>query len=585
MTFLYIVSLFVIANFLYGYFHYKNRSLLILIFTSLNAFLVSIINWIFFYDIYSEEILYLIFLFIFIISVTLFFRSNISLIESVKINKNKFSKIIIILIILSFLILSIQYPSDADSLDYHLGAPKFWLRSGEIINYEFWSHYRLFGIGEFINFFGLFLGNDNIGSIFQFLFFPGFCYLIFCQSIKIQNNYKYLLILYVFSCPLLISLVSTQKHMLYPYLILITCFFYVIHNKKWDSTTNFEIIFFLSALLFVLASKISFLPLVVFLYVLYIYNFYKKKLFKKIKIIFFLSIITFIFINLPFYLRNWVFYQDPISPFLEFLKVNKDEGLLKFAIYLQSYKSSFSNINEFFNRIVNLFFSLNFGNFTNILGLNFLIILFLFLKGPKINFKNKCLLITSILLVGITGQLSPRYYLFSGIILMYFYFKNLSINRQNQPVLNYITFAQIACILVSVNFLNLKFIKLDKKVFLSNFSYQFDQVTWLNNKEINEKIITDLRSIYYIDFQNINTSTLKWKDIKESQIYLKQIIDKNDVKYVSFTNERFNNYMFFLKKCKKIDEKKFQIKSRNPYNQKKKYIIRFIYELNERCLK
>ena len=166
----------------------------------------------------------------------------------------------------------------------------------------------------------------------------------------------------------------------------------------------------------------------------------------------------------------------PYISFLEFLKTNKDEGLLKFAIYLQNYKSNFSNISEFFNRIVNLFFSLNFGNFTNILGLNFLIILFLFLKGPKRDFKNKFLLITTILLVGITGQLS-QYYLFSGIILMYFYFKNLSINRQNKSFLNYITFAQIACILVAVNFLNLKFIKLDKKVFLSNFSYQFDQVT------------------------------------------------------------------------------------------------------------
>ena len=83
---------------------------------------------------------------------------------------------------------------------------------------------------------------------------------------------------------------------------------------------------------------------------------------------------------------------------------------------------------------------------------------------------------------------------------------------------------------------------------------------------------------------NYNTSTLKWSDKKVAKKNLKKIIANNRIEYVSFTSEMFNEYLFFLKGCELINKKKFIIKSRNPFNTKNKYIERYIFKLNKRCL-
>lgn len=582
MTYLYIISLFVITKYLHDFFNFQNRPFMILIFASLNAFVASFINWIFLLNIYSSELIYLLISIVFLLSIILVFKIQIVKFNIKVFFNNKFFIIVISSLIITFFILALQYPSDADSLDYHIGAPKFWLKDGAILNYQYWSHYRLFGIGEIINFLGFLLGSDNIGSLFQFLFFPLFTYMIFCRSIKLEKKSKFTLLIFIFSCPLLISLISTQKFMAYPYLILIACFFYIESLRRIKKINVFESIIIFSSLFFVLAAKISFFFIVCTLLIYYVFILYKKKYFKEVINISIILIIIFLFINFPFYLRNWIFYSDPLSPFLEFLKFDKDEGLERFAIYLQDYRSKFFSVWDFFYRLQEIFITFKPGYFTGILGLNCLIIFLLFFFKTKNNFREKLIFIISILCIAIMGQLSARYYFLSFILLIYFYIKQS--DKITLKFLKIFSFVQIFCILISVNFLNFQYLFLEKNVFLSKYSYQYDQFLWLKENKIKGNIITDLRSIYYVNFNNYNTSTLKWSDKKVAKKNLKKIIANNRIEYVSFTSEMFNEYLFFLKGCELINKKKFIIKSRNPFNTKNKYIERYIFKLNKRCL-
>src|SRR5436190_244698 len=59
-------------------------------------------------------------------------------------------------------------PSDADSIDYHLGLPLEWLRHGGAYPRGDWFPSRLAGISESLNMLGLAAGTDSIGAGLQF---------------------------------------------------------------------------------------------------------------------------------------------------------------------------------------------------------------------------------------------------------------------------------------------------------------------------------------------------------------------------------------------------------------------------------
>src|SRR4030095_6040319 len=59
-------------------------------------------------------------------------------------------------------------PTDADSLDYHLGVPLDWLRHGGAYPRPDWLHARLVGgLGECLIMLGLAAGTDVLGAVFQ----------------------------------------------------------------------------------------------------------------------------------------------------------------------------------------------------------------------------------------------------------------------------------------------------------------------------------------------------------------------------------------------------------------------------------
>ena len=66
----------------------------------------------------------------------------------------RFGFLMVFAIITGLLLACLGPPSDADSLDYHLGVPLDWLRNGGSYPRPDWFHGRLIGLGESINLFG-----------------------------------------------------------------------------------------------------------------------------------------------------------------------------------------------------------------------------------------------------------------------------------------------------------------------------------------------------------------------------------------------------------------------------------------------
>ena len=108
--------------------------------------------------------------------------------------------------------------SDADLLDYHLGGPLDIIRNQELMpKIDEWYHFRLIGLGEMINFYGLLFYSKNFGQLFQVLAFSNI--LIIFKVLNKNYKFNYLILL---SFPLFASLLLSAKH------ILIVSNFYLI---------------------------------------------------------------------------------------------------------------------------------------------------------------------------------------------------------------------------------------------------------------------------------------------------------------------------------------------------------------------
>ena len=139
----------------------------------------------------------------------------------------KFDFFSIFLII--YFLLSLSPPTDADSLDYHLGYPLEILRNGNFPRYD-WFHSWLIGIGDYLNYFGLILGVKNLGQLINFfgllIIYNNIKYLI--QKYKINSH----IYIFLFSTPLLIWFITSQKPQLFPAALIFTSFILLDINFK-----------------------------------------------------------------------------------------------------------------------------------------------------------------------------------------------------------------------------------------------------------------------------------------------------------------------------------------------------------------
>jgi len=214
--------------------------------------------------------------------------------------------------VLGLLFLSVLAPpTDADSLDYHIGFPLDMLRNGGFVPSRDWFTSRLIGLGEYLNLFGLGLGSDNFGAVLQFFGVCWCCLLIWDYSAN--SKYRLLLLKLVLSVPVLIFLVPNQKPQLIGVIALVASVILAVKNEKIEKSA---LILSLGSLFFAMSLKYNFY--LTGSGVLLLIGYKAKQSGQLGTFITVASFFYAVFI-LPFHIVNFKYYGDPVSPLLSFI--------------------------------------------------------------------------------------------------------------------------------------------------------------------------------------------------------------------------------------------------------------------------
>jgi hypothetical protein len=247
-------------------------------------------------------------------------------------------------------------PTDADSLDYHLGVPLDILRHHGMLPRPDWLHARLTGLGESLNMLGLAGGTDILGAVLQFASL--LAVLVAMNALAKTHLDSILLFACIIGCPVVGFLIPNQKPQMLPTaantiaLILIAQDFRSIKPKT--------LILALGLVFFAISVRYSFILTGSIIWGLAMVAAYRARLLGSAIAI---SLVFYLVLVFPVNWHNYLFYEDPISPFLERFKSVNDHMILRFASSLRNYSP---NPLPF---PLSLFFSNHISQFTQVLGL------------------------------------------------------------------------------------------------------------------------------------------------------------------------------------------------------------------------
>lgn len=285
-----------------------------------------------------------------------------------------------------YFLISLAPATDADSLGYHLAIPLSILQGIELSTITMWNHQFLIGLGDYINLIGLSIGTDCLGATTQFLAF-----ILFLSLFMGKNKFdKYFYVLIALSPFLLIFLLSSQKNQLFGEIAVVLSF--IFFKKDRESLKPIILIFIACGI------KLSF-------YIsggsLLLFYFFQSE--KKLKYLY-RSVLSYCLYLLPFHIFNFINYQTPIPPFLNFLIADHEARTIMeiFKTHLQTYTEGFS-------LPLGLIVPSSLGTLTTTFGPSALIVTIL-LFFSRIN-KDKILLIILVLISALLAQKTPRFFL------------------------------------------------------------------------------------------------------------------------------------------------------------------------------
>ncbi len=486
-------------------------------------------------------------------------------------------KILIIFFILYF-ILSLSPPTDIDSIDYHLGAPLTVFENKSFFPRSDWLHYRLVGLGENLNIIGIYFKTFNIGQVFQFLAI--LIIISFSWNYLSSHEQKKYFSLYILSCPLFLFLLTSQKFQLFPAALIYCSIIFLVYEKSYN---NKEIFYILCALCFAIGCKFSYVIPSFLVWVFLIYRSIKDK---KFIITLVISIFTFLFILVfQHYLKNYLFYGDPLSPILEGLKQNPDQNLIKYLNFNKTFSIDQSNIIF----LISLFLPLSFGVFTTSLGP--LSLMSIFLKTTKMDKKSKILIIFSIItfiLIFFSYRGISRYYLEIFFIIGFIIFKNFE-NLRFKKIFKFLVWSQSVIILIILIYSNITFSSgiLSKRLWesvLSSKAFGYDVAKWakqetdFNTYDNTKILLSDIRFYSFFKKNFVSHQYYKYGKLENT----KNLIIKENIKYILYPEGSFAQSYF--EKCVKPLEKKekdFDLIFRNPFNTSQNKQIYFLIKINK----
>ena len=259
--------------------------------------------------------------------------------------------------------------------------------------------------------------SKNFGQLFQVLAFSNI--LIIFKVLNKNYKFNYLILL---SFPLFASLLLSAKHIL-----IVSNFYLIIFSVILikDKILKYTIISLIVLIISPLGFKHSYLiysaPLWISLFLIY-----KKKInFLKY---FSYSVIVFLTIPFVFYLKNYFHYGDPVTPFLEELRINPDLKVINFANELR-YSSKVFNFFEFPFIPVMHSLPLRLGEITLLIS-PLLILCYIFIYQIRNNKIIFTYIIIIFLLLFLSGKSLSRFYLdfyflcLSIFLINFNYYKN-----------------------------------------------------------------------------------------------------------------------------------------------------------------
>lgn len=484
----------------------------------------------------------------------------------IKIEKINFESVLFLFIIVGFFLITFSPVNHADSLDYHMGGALHIFKTGKLPNTLENFHNLLVGAGEIFYSIGFFFGAEQFGTLIQF---SGLLSLIGIVK-KVKNKNSTFFILLILSSPILIFLSSSPKPQLFQIcsntIIFVILYINFFSTKKFKKI-NFSLILIVNVFLInSINAKFSFILSSFILYVLLFFFSYKQKCF--LKTILLSSIFLFFFyLNFPYWkFITWGgnFLHYLVDPFPDHL-----EGVKFFKSYLINYKRESS--------IIYLIFAKSLGQFTDVLGIGFLIYVYFFLKKEIRFIYFFPIFLLFILINYFFGQPSGRFfiepYIWSVLLIA-------SVNRINIPIKFRIFFypqflLAILAIWYGVFTMSYGFINTNlRNQVMSNTANGYSLFKWSNsivNKE--DTVISMHRSITLGKTKTLSTNFLYYVNSRTSDsYYLKNIISNKNLvgstyllTYGNKTNVgAFSNCIDSLYKEKKDVGRQV---GRNPFNK------------------
>lgn len=477
---------------------------------------------------------------------------------------------------LGLLLLALGPATDADSLDYHLGAPLEWLRRGVLEGRQDWIHLRLTGIGEGLNLLGLAAGTDGLGALLQLL--GGFGMAAALAERARDRTGRLLGAVLVLGAPVLLALVSTQKPQLLPATGVAAAGLLL-----WDRRPlrPGDFVLACGALGFALGCKYSFLFSVAVVGALGIRA---LRTCERKALAAGLGVGLFVLLAAPVYLRNVAFWGDPLSPMLEQYKANPDSRAVAYAEYIRQLNRPEGG-RGFLSAIVGTVATTRPGLFSTVLGVGSLAFLCALRARDRRNRDLLLLAAAHLGLAGALGAVHPRY-----LLEAYLWASAAAVSATPSTIrriLLLLTGGQTALVAAAALAASVRIgpALVDagaRERLLGEQGFGWSVARWADETlPTNAVILSDVRSRYLLPRPFLASYVIGWADDPTGTAALARLVRTGKVTHLLLTEPAYDPRLLAVTtSCTTLLAPKFEstYASRNPFNRGDSYAVG-IYEI------
>jgi hypothetical protein len=267
---------------------------------------------------------------------------------------------LLILTLTGLLLGALGPPTDADSLNYHLGVPLDILRHHRAYPRPDWLFARLAGLGEALNLLGLAGGTDILGATLQL---AGLAAVLAGVNTFARDNRDRLLVsMLAVGCPVVLFLVLNQKPQLLP--IAATTIAVFLIARRLQDMDRVTLVYACGCVMFAAGCKYSFMTTGAIVLAAGLLAARRAGLLGWAVGT---CLVAYLIMVFPGNLQNWIFYGDPLSPFLERFRSHGNPAVIRFAEFYRDYLFDADTNPVPFP--LNLFIPAGVGDLTTVLGL------------------------------------------------------------------------------------------------------------------------------------------------------------------------------------------------------------------------